>query len=199
MNCLIGKKLLLLCLSSFRLLSPMLVFCQKTTISGYVRDASSKEALIGASVTISKSKMSSPTNQYGYFTVTLPNVDTSTVLFSFSGYAPVVKKFFGGKNIQLNIFLTPETNILNDVVVNSNRNADNVQKTQMGVTDVPIKSIKELPVLLGEHDILKTIQLLAGVQSGQEGTTGFYVRGGNSDQNLIQMDASPVIYKFLKH
>lgn len=186
------EKLLLLCLLIFAVLSPMFVFGQQATISGYVKDAGSKEALIGASVTISKSKKGIPTNQYGYFTVTLPNADTSIVIFSFNGYTPVVNKFFGGKNIQLNVFLEPEANTLNDVVVRSNRNADNVQKTQMGVIDVPIRSIKELPVLLGEHDILKTIQLLPGVQSGQEGTTGFYVRGGNSDQNLIQMDEATV-------
>ncbi len=192
MNSLIKEKRLKLLLVIVTGLLPMLVFGQKTTVSGYIRDAGSKEALIGASVTISKLKTGSSTNQYGYFTVTLPNVDTSTVVFSFNGYQPVVKKFFGGKNIQLNIFLTPETNTLNEVVVKSNRNADNVEKTQMGVIDVPIQSIKELPVLLGEHDILKTIQLLPGVQSGQEGTTGFYVRGGNSDQNLIQMDEATV-------
>jgi len=189
---LIKEKLTVLCLLIFTFLSPLLAFGQKTTISGYVKDANSKEALIGASVTISNFKTGSPTNQYGYFTVTLPNVDTSTVVFSFNGYQPVVKKFFGAKNIQLNIFLKPETNTLNEVVVNSNRNPDNVEKTQMGVIDLTIKSIKELPVLLGEHDILKTIQLLPGVQSGQEGTTGFYVRGGNSDQNLIQMDEATV-------
>lgn len=173
-------------------LSPLLVFAQKTTISGYVKDASSKEVLISASVRIPKLKIGTTTNQYGYFTITIPHADTSLLVFSYNGYLPVAKKIIGGKNTQLTILMKAEANSLNEVVVQANRNEDNVKKAQMGVIDVPIKSIKELPVLLGEHDILKTIQLLPGVQSGQEGTSGFYVRGGNLDQNLIQMDEATV-------
>ncbi|MBD3749762.1 MAG: TonB-dependent receptor [Sphingobacteriales bacterium] len=173
-------------------LMPMVVFAQKTTISGYVKDVSSKEVLISASVMVPKLKIGTTTNQYGYFTITIPSADTSLIVFSYNGYLPVVKKIFGNKNTLLTILMRAEANSLNEVVVQANRNEDNVKKAQMGIIDVPIKSIKELPVLLGEHDILKTIQLLPGVQSGQEGTSGFYVRGGNLDQNLIQMDEATV-------
>jgi len=78
------------------------------------------------------------------------------------------------------------------VVVKASRNDDNVQKTQMGVIDVPMKLANSLPVVLGERDIMKIIQLLPGVQAGNEGTTGFYVRRGNSDQNLVQLDEATV-------
>ncbi|MES2873778.1 MAG: TonB-dependent receptor [Bacteroidota bacterium] len=171
---------------------PSLAWAQKSTISGYVKDAGSKEALIGASVMIPSLKTGTSTNQYGYFTITVRNSDTISIVVSYSGYQPSLKQIMSRSDIQLDILLQPALNTLNEVVVNASRNQDNVNKAQMGVIDIPIKAIKDLPVLLGERDILKTIQLLPGVQAGQEGTSGFYVRGGNLDQNLIQMDEATV-------
>ncbi|MBU1373370.1 MAG: TonB-dependent receptor [Bacteroidetes bacterium] len=174
------------------LLLPTLAFAQKTTISGYIKDANTKEALIGAAIQIPKLKIGATSNQYGYYSLTFPTADTTAILISYNGYQPVAKQIVNKKSLQVDILLQQANSTLNEVVVNANRNEDNVKKAQMGVIDIPIRAIKELPVLLGEHDILKTIQLLPGVQGGQEGTTGFYVRGGNLDQNLIQLDEATV-------
>jgi hypothetical protein len=171
-----------------------LVFCsiiceaQTITFSGYVRDEISKEALINASVKSINTKSGVITNQYGYFSISVPKADTASFLISYSGYEPVIRKIINGKSIQNDILLKNSLNVLNEVLISGNKNNDNVTKPQMGVINVRIKSIKDLPVLLGERDILKIVQLLPGVQQGQEGTTGFYVRGGNLDQNLIQLD-----------
>ena len=165
---------------------------QKITISGYVKDAVSKEALIGASVASVNSKAGTSTNQYGFFTLTFQPTDTVDLIISYSGYIIQAKKIVSKENIQLDVLLETAKSTLNEVIVSANRNNRNVQKAQMGVIDVPIQAIKNLPVLFGERDILKIIQLLPGVQGGQEGTTGFYVRGGNLDQNLVQLDEATV-------
>lgn len=165
---------------------------QKITISGYVKDEVSKEALIGATIINANTKTGTSANQYGFFSLTVPAADTVELIISYQGYAMQAKKIVAKQNIQLNILLEAATGILGEVIVTSARNNNNVQKPQMGVIDVPLRSIKNLPVLLGERDLMKIIQLLPGVQGGQEGTTGFYVRGGNLDQNLVQLDEATV-------
>ncbi|MEO5564898.1 MAG: TonB-dependent receptor [Chitinophagaceae bacterium] len=165
---------------------------QKITISGYVKDEASKEALIGASVVNANTKTGTSTNQYGFFSLTVSLTDTVELIVSFQGYNIQAKKIVAKKNIQLDVLMLPTEGILGEVTVTSGKNNRNVEKAQMGVIDVPIRAIKNLPVLLGERDIMKIIQLLPGVQGGQEGTTGFYVRGGNQDQNLVQLDEATV-------
>jgi hypothetical protein len=165
---------------------------QKITISGYVKDEISKEALIGATVVNANNKTGTSTNQYGFFSLTVPAADTVELLISYQGYKVQAKKIVAKENIQLDVLLESSAGTLDEVIVNSVKNNRNVQKAQMGVIDVPIRAIKNLPVLLGERDIMKIIQLLPGVQGGQEGTTGFYVRGGNLDQNLVQLDEGTV-------
>ena len=165
---------------------------QKITISGYVKDEASKEALIGASVVNANAKTGTSTNQYGFFSLTVAKSDTIELLISYQGYKIQAKKIFAKENLQLNVLLEGDAGTLGEVIINSGKNNHNVQKAQMGVIDVPIRAIKNLPVLLGERDIMKIIQLLPGVQGGQEGTSGFYVRGGNLDQNLVQLDEATV-------
>ena len=165
---------------------------QKITISGYVKDEASKEVLIGASVVNANTKTGTSTNQYGFFSLTVSIADTVELIISYQGYRLQAKKIVAKENIQLDIVLENVAGTLGEVVVTSGKNNHNVQKAQMGVIDVPIRAIKNLPVLLGERDIMKIIQLLPGVQGGQEGTTGFYVRGGNLDQNLVQLDEATV-------
>ena len=165
---------------------------QKITISGYVKDEASKEALIGASVVNANTKTGTSTNQYGFFSLTVSIADTVELIISYQGYKLQAKKIVAKENIQLDVLLENAAGTLGEVVVTSGKNNHNVQKAQMGVIDVPIRAIKNLPVLLGERDIMKIIQLLPGVQGGQEGTTGFYVRGGNLDQNLVQLDEATV-------
>ncbi len=165
---------------------------QKITISGYIKDEASKEALIGASVVNANAKTGTSTNQYGFFSLTVSAADTVELIISYQGYKLQAKKIVAKENIQLDVLLESSAGTLGEVIISSGKNNRNVQKAQMGVIDVPIRAIKNLPVLLGERDIMKIIQLLPGVQGGQEGTTGFYVRGGNMDQNLVQLDEATV-------
>ena len=165
---------------------------QKITISGYIKDAATKEALIGASVVNANTQRGTSTNQYGFFSLSVSVVDTIELIISYAGYTIQAKKVMVKNNLQLTILLESSKENLAEVVVVSGKNNRNVQKAQMGVIDVPLKAIKNLPVLFGERDVLKIIQLLPGVHGGQEGTTGFYVRGGNLDQNLVQLDEATV-------
>ncbi len=165
---------------------------QKITISGYVKDETSREAMVGASVIDGNNKTGTTANQYGFFSFTVPAADTIELIFTYQGYEIQAKKIVANKNILLEVLMQNQANLLGEVIVSAARSNRNVQKPQMGVIDVPIKAIKNLPVLLGERDIMKIIQLLPGVQGGQEGTTGFYVRGGNLDQNLVQLDEATV-------
>lgn len=170
----------------------LLCQAQTITVSGYVKDAATKEALIGATVLNVKKGAGTTSNTYGYFTLTSPQTDTLELLISYQGYALQAKKISARKDVQLEFLLSPSTGVLGEVVIVAGRNNNNVQKPQVGIIDVPVTAIKNLPVLMGERDILKVIQLLPGVQGGQEGTTGFYVRGGNLDQNLVQLDEATV-------
>jgi CarboxypepD_reg-like domain/TonB-dependent Receptor Plug Domain len=175
----------------------LFLFCNNTaaqniTISGYVKDASTKEALIGATVVSANARTGTSTNQYGFYSLTVPATDTVELVISYTGYSIQAKKITAKTDLRLFVLLEPSKENLKEVVVSSAANNRNVQKAQMGVIDVPLRAIKNLPVLAGERDIMKIIQLLPGVQGGQEGTTGFYVRGGNSDQNLIQLDEATV-------
>ena len=165
---------------------------QKITISGHVKDEVSKEALIGASVVNANTKTGTSTNEYGFFSLTVSTTDTVELIITCQGYQIQAKKIISTVNVQLEILLKNTVGILSEVTVTAGKNDRNVQKAQMGVIDVPLRAIKNLPVLLGERDLMKIIQLLPGVQGGQEGTTGFYVRGGNLDQNLVQLDEATV-------
>ncbi|MBI1226619.1 MAG: TonB-dependent receptor plug domain-containing protein [Bacteroidetes bacterium] len=164
----------------------------KVTLSGYIKDAASQEALIGATIFQTNSQLGTTTNEYGFYTLTLPVADTFGLVISYIGYQAQAKKVATKTNLRLDILLEPDGLELAQVEVVASRNNDNVQRAQMGVVDVPMRAINTLPVLGGERDILKVIQLLPGVQGGQEGTTGFYVRGGNLDQNLVQLDEATV-------
>ncbi|MEO7446177.1 MAG: TonB-dependent receptor [Ferruginibacter sp.] len=165
---------------------------QKITLSGYVKDGITKEALIGATVINTARKSGTSTNQYGYFSLGIPAGDTVEIIISYQGYELQAKKIISNKNIHLDILLNNKSDVLGEVVVEAGRNNYNVQEARMGVIDVPIKAIKNFPVLMGERDVMKIIQLLPGVQAGQEGTAGFYVRGGNLDQNLVQLNEATV-------
>jgi hypothetical protein len=183
------KKLLLL----LSMATGLQASAQKTTISGYVKDAVSKEALIGASIVNVNTKNGTSTNQYGFFSLTATaTTDTIELLITYQGYKINAKKIAAIQNIQIEVLMENSAGSLDEVVVSSARNNRNIQKAQMGVIDVPLKAIKSLPVLMGERDVMKIIQLLPGVQAGQEGTAGFYVRGGNLDQNLVQLDEATV-------
>ncbi|MBS1586038.1 MAG: TonB-dependent receptor [Bacteroidetes bacterium] len=161
---------------------------QTITMSGYVKDEGSKEVLINAVVIDPITKAGTVTNEYGHFALSVRVTDTIRLVISYGGYQPYAVKIAGTEITPLDILLKRQENMLQEITVSAGKNYDNVRKAQMGVIDIPMKAVKELPVLLGERDILKIVQLLPGVQQGQEGTSGFYVRGGNLDQNLILLD-----------
>jgi hypothetical protein len=167
-------------------------FAQTVTISGYIQDASSKESLIGATLFSTNTQKGTTSNVYGFYSLTLPKSDTIGLIISYIGYQPQAKKLSITDNLRLDILLEPIASELSEVVITSGRTDNNVSRPQMGVISVPMHAINTLPVLAGERDILKVLQFLPGVQAGQEGTTGYFVRGGNIDQNLVQLDEATI-------
>ncbi len=142
---------------------PLLSYSQNITISGYIKDSGSKEALIGATIYETVLKKGAAANEYGFYSFTIPAGDTLNVIISYVGYKPQAKKIVLKENTRLDILLDP-SNTLNEVEISATRNDDNVNKAQVGVIDVPMREIKNLPMLGGERDIFKIIQLLPGVQ-----------------------------------
>lgn len=182
------------CLSLLLLfLSSQVVLAQsKFNLSGTVRDAATGETLIGATVKLSgKTSVGTLTNAYGYYALTQSEGDY-TVVISYAGYLPVTKNISLNKDTKLNQELGTANDLAEVTVSAKNRKNENVKSAQMGLERVDMKSLNSIPVLLGEKDVLKTIQLLPGVKSGGEGNTGFYVRGGAADQNLILLDEAVV-------
>ncbi len=163
----------------------------KYTISGYVKDASTGEALIGANVYIKEKLKGSSTNQYGFYSITIEE-GQYTLVVSFLGYQDYSVPVLLNKNQRINVEVKSSAIQTQEVVITGEREDKNVQSTQMGKVELEVEKIKSLPAFLGEVDILKTIQLLPGVQSAGEGNSGYYVRGGGPDQNLILLDEAVV-------
>ena len=163
----------------------------KVTLSGYVRDKTSGEDLIGAAVSIVETKSGAVCNTFGYYSITLP-AGYYHIRISYLGYITQMDSIKLTHTIRKDFLLGTSSKELKEVTVNANSGRQQVEKTQMGKIEVSIADVKKLPVLFGEVDILKTLQLLPGVQGGSEGTTGFYVRGGGPDQNLILLDGATV-------
>ena len=168
-------------------------FGQKNnTISGTIKDAETGETLIGATIRIKGLPQSgTTTNAYGFYSLSA-QPGNYTLLFSYTGYNTVSQQVTLTRSLSISISLSSK-NELKEVVINSNKpNNDNVASPQMGLEKLNMAQINNVPVLLGEKDILKTISLLPGIKSAGEGNTGFYVRGGGSDQNLILLDEATV-------
>ena len=176
----------------FYFISISFIYAQKNyTLNGIVKSAISGENLIGASVKISgPTTLATSTNAYGFYAVTLPKGNYK-IEISYIGYSTVTKQIVITSN-KTEDFNLEEFNNLNEVVITSVRRNENLIKAQMGVEKLNIKDIQNVPVLFGEKDILKTLQLLPGIKSAGEGNSGFYVRGGATDQNLILLDEAPV-------
>lgn len=165
------------------------MFAQKSTLSGYLKDAETGEALIGGRIYIDSLKIGVVSNIYGFYSLTLPN-GTHDVMFSFIGKEPIKTRVILDQNIELAINLKDNSNTLTEVVVTGEKKQQ--ESTEMSTVTLSMEKVKTLPVLLGEKDIIKTLQLLPGVQSGSEGSSGIYVRGGGPDQNLILLDGVPI-------
>lgn len=168
------------------------VFSQKKyTVSGHVTDAATGEEQIGATIYISELKTGTVTNSYGFYSITIPQ-GTYHLRYSYVGYQSVEKEINLTDNTVLNIELkTLETN-LDEVVIKGDADDANVRSSSMGVVKMDVKKINKIPILFGEQDVLKTLTLMPGISSGGEGKGGFFVRGGNTDQNLILLDEAPV-------
>lgn len=160
------------------------------TISGYVSDAESGERLIGATVYLPQLQKGTATNAYGFYSISLPE-DSAYLTFSYTGYGRRQEQLLLNKNTRLDIELASNT-LLEEVEVTASPEENQVERLQMSLHKLPMQTIESAPVLLGEADILKTLQLLPGVSGGTEGSAGLYVRGGSPDQNLILLDGVPV-------
>ena len=169
---------------------------QKFTISGYVNEKGSKELLVGVPIYIPEIKNGTTTNPFGFYSITLPAMDSATLLFSYIGYASIAKRFKLDKDISLNVDMEPSAKFMKEVEIIAEQVDKVSQSTQMSQIDIPIQQIKDIPALLGEKDVLKVLQLMPGIQKGSEGSAGFYVRGGGADQNLIILDDAPVYNAF---
>jgi hypothetical protein len=159
----------------------------KVSLSGYVKDGTSGESLIGATIYLKEAQTGITTNAYGFFSISVP-VGTYTVRYSYSGFANTEETVILESNTSVDIGLFPESQQIQEVVISDKRQDDNVKSTQMGTITLNTEKIKKLPVLFGESDVLKAVQLLPGVQSAGEGNSGFYVRGGGPDQNMVLLD-----------
>ncbi len=164
---------------------------QKYTISGYIKDSNNGEELIGATVYVKELKNGTISNPYGFYSITLKK-STYNIHVSFIGYKSFSKTIELEKSTKLNIILSPESTDLDDVNVFAEKKDANIRKVEMSTNKLDMKVIKLIPALMGEVDIIKSIQMLPGVQSSGEGSTGFYVRGGGVDQNLILLDEATV-------
>ncbi len=161
------------------------------TISGTVKDAGTGEGLIGASIKIADQPRGSITNMYGFYSLTLPK-GTYTLVYSYLGYKSVSKKIDLDKNIRLDVELEEDVATFDEVVIEGKASNDNVESMDMSKEELNITQIKKIPALMGEVDVIKAIQLLPGVQTIGEGGSGFFVRGGAADQNLILLDEANV-------
>lgn len=174
----------------FLLFSFEFSFGQRYTVSGYVRDKYTGENLIGANVYIKASSEGTSTNTYGFYSITTP-IDTVDLAFSYVGYKTQTISLSLGKDTAINVDLD-SISYLQEIVVLSEPMETASLSSQMSFTRLSVDQIKGLPALLGETDVIKALQTLPGVQSGSEGSSGLYVRGGGPDQNLILLDGAPV-------
>lgn len=176
----------------------LLLFCinisaqnnaKNITISGYVKEEGSGELLIGVNIYLEGTQIGTVSNTYGFYSFTIPS-QNATLVYSFVGYKPHKVSTFFDKDIIINVSLDPNIE-LSEVKIygDNNRISD---KVEMSVVSIPVEQIREIPALLGEKDVFKVLQLMPGVRSGSEASSGLYVRGGGPDQNLIILDDAPV-------
>jgi hypothetical protein len=157
------------------------------TVSGFVREAGSGESLLGVNIYLPDYKSGTITNNYGFYSITLPGTDSATLIISYVGFASKLIRLTLQGNIELNIDLNPGL-VLDEVTVSANRPEKQNESARMSTVKLQSVQIRNVPSLLGEKDVLKVLQLMPGVQKGSEGNSGLYVRGGGPDQNLIILD-----------
>jgi len=162
---------------------------QKFTVSGFIRDADTGENLISATIFNEKTREGTATNSNGFYSLT-QKTDSLFIMVSYVGYKPQQIRFF--LRTDTTVLVALQTSMLDELVVEGSRENLIHESSQMSSVTIPIEQIKSLPALFGEVDVLKILQLMPGVQSGNEGSSGLYVRGGGPDQNLILLDGVPI-------
>ena len=160
---------------------------EKVTLSGVVSDANNNETLIGVSVYVSELNIGAYTNEYGFYSITLPK-GNYTLQISYIGFETFSEKLEIDQNVKKNFSLKESKQELKEVVITENAYKTNIKKPEMSVNKLAISTIKQMPVLMGEVDIIKSLLFLPGVTNAGEGQSGFNVRGGGADQNLVLLD-----------
>ncbi len=163
---------------------------QNFTIHGYISDSQSSERLINAAVYQPNDFKGTTSNNFGFYSITLPGGHVELAA-SYMGYETQLFAFNLKADTSINIEMLPTSDQLDEITVYGNH-VNKVDDTQMSMVEIPLQKMKKVPVIFGEADVLKVIQLLPGVQAGVEGTSGIYVRGGGPDQNLFLLDGVPV-------
>ena len=182
------KKIILLIV----LLTSIFSFSQeKFTLSGTIADLKTKETLIGVNLFILETKTGITTNEYGFYSITLPKGEY-TISISYVGYQVIEEKVSLNSNIKKNILISESSQLLKEVVIVDNKKRVDIRKPEMSVNKLTIQEIKEMPVIFGEVDIIKSILTLPGVTNAGEGQSGFNVRGGGADQNLVLLDEATI-------
>jgi hypothetical protein len=185
----------------YRLIFFFLSFCYlpllhaqqaKFTVSGYVKDSTNGETLIGATVKVKDTQLGAAANEYGFYNITLP-AGEYVLVFSYLGFEAKEVAIRLTKNTTVNTTMAIKGIETKAVIITADRTDRNVKSTEMSRLEISGKELKQLPVIMGEPDVLKAITLLPGIKSGGEASNGFYVRGGGPDQNLVLMDEG-VIY-----
>jgi len=173
------------------LIPAFVVRAQDVSISGYIKDSSNGEALIGATVYISTINKATASNSYGFYSLTIPSGNYE-VQVSYVGYQTLYKTVVVDKNQTISFSISEISEQIDEIVVKGEAANANVERIEMGMAKLPVKTIQKLPAFMGEVDIIRTIQLLPGIQSGGEASSGLYVRGGGPDENLMLLDEAPV-------
>lgn len=164
---------------------------EKFTLSGYISDIKSNETLFGVSIYIKDLGTGTNTNEYGFYSLTLPK-GTYQVTISYLGFSEITEEIILDSDLKKNHKLTEESLQLNEVIVTDKPNKINIQKAELSTNKLAISTIKKMPAILGEIDIIKSILTLPGVTNAGEGQSGFNVRGGAADQNLILLDEATI-------
>ena len=178
------------CLALLSILFFSTAYAQNVTLSGYIKDAANGEELINASI-VNESFQGTITNIYGFYSLTLPE-GKYTFTVSYIGYESIVKTLTLKESQTLDFELKEATNQLAEVEVTAKKLDENLNRAEMSTTQLTAKQIKAIPQFLGEFDVIRSITLLPGVTTVGEGASGFNVRGGKTDQNLILLDQAPV-------
>lgn len=169
---------------------PLIKKLESYTISGYITDAQSKETLIGANIFVTQTSQGTVTNEYGFYSITLPEGEYQ-ISFSYIGYQSTMQSISLEQDMIYSTSLT-KGNSLEEVIVTDDEVSIRHMQSKMSTHNLSMEKLESMPVLMGERDVIKMVQLLPGIQSGSEGSTGLYVRGGGPDQNLILLDGVPI-------